>query len=171
MQPVRSVLWLSRGEEIPVDVASEAPTLDFVWERSLEGVLALAPESFDALVVDATSTAEALATLRGLRAARRLPPLLVRLTEPDPDSLARRTGAAPPPELLEVIEIVLLSVSELTDYLSSSALGRAVDAIEILERLLLEAGVTPWAYVRALPYATTESRRALAMLRQTRVVH
>jgi transcriptional regulator with GAF, ATPase, and Fis domain len=93
MQPVRSIIWLSRGEEVPVDVASEAPTLDFVWERSLEGVLALAPENFDALVVDAASTGEALATLRGLRAARRLPPLLVRLAEPGPDSLAQLLAA------------------------------------------------------------------------------
>jgi DNA-binding NtrC family response regulator len=79
MQPIRSVLWLSRGEQAPFALAGEAPTLDFVWERSLEGALALAPERFDALVIDAPNAEEALATLRGLRGARRLPPVLVRL--------------------------------------------------------------------------------------------
>jgi DNA-binding NtrC family response regulator len=93
MQPVRTVLWLSRGEEIPVDLASEAPTLDFVWERSLEGALALAPDGFDAMVIDAGSPAEALATMRELRRASRLPPLLVRLAESSPDTLAQLLAA------------------------------------------------------------------------------
>jgi len=93
MQPVRTVLWLSRGEEIPVDLAGEAPTLDFVWERSVEGALALAPQGFDALVIDAASAAEALATLRGLQGAPRLPPLLVRLAEPSADALAQLLAA------------------------------------------------------------------------------
>ena len=93
MQPVRTVLWLSRGEEIPVDLASEAPTLDFVWERSLESALALAPEGFDALVIDAASAAEALATMHELRRAPRLPPLLVRLAESAPDTLAQLLAA------------------------------------------------------------------------------
>ncbi len=93
MQPVRTVLWLSRGKEIPVDLASEAPTLDFVWERSLEGALALAPESFDVLVIDAASAAEALSTVHELRRAPRLPPLLVRLAESAPDTLAQLLAA------------------------------------------------------------------------------
>ena len=93
MQPVRTILWLSRGEEIPVDLASEAPTLDFVWERNPESAVALAPEGFDALVIDAASAAEALATVRELRHAPRLPPLLVRLAEPAPDALAQLLAA------------------------------------------------------------------------------
>jgi transcriptional regulator with PAS, ATPase and Fis domain len=93
MQPVRTVLWLSRGEEIPVDLASEAPTLDFVWERSLEGALSLAPEGFDAFVIDAASPADALAAIHELRRAPRLPPLLVRLAEPAPDTLAQLLAA------------------------------------------------------------------------------
>ncbi|HEY8153897.1 MAG TPA: sigma 54-interacting transcriptional regulator [Myxococcota bacterium] len=93
MQPIRTVLWLSRGEEIPVDLAGEAPTLDFVWERSVEGALALAPQAFDALVIDAGSAAEALVTLRALRAAPRLPPLLVRLAEPAEGARAQLLAA------------------------------------------------------------------------------
>jgi transcriptional regulator with PAS, ATPase and Fis domain len=93
MQPVRTVLWLSRGEGIPVDLAGAAPTLDFVWERSPEGVLALAPELFDALVIDAASAAEGLAMIRALRRAPRLPPLLVRLAESSSDERAQLLAA------------------------------------------------------------------------------
>jgi hypothetical protein len=46
------------------------------------------------------------------------------------------------------------------DYLASPPITRRVDAIEILERLLLEAGVSPWAYARALPHATDACRDA-----------
>jgi transcriptional regulator with PAS, ATPase and Fis domain len=96
MHPVRTILWLGRGETLPVDLAGEAPTLDFVWERSVEGALALAPERFDALLIDAANAAEALVTLRRLRRARALPPLLVRLASHDgsllPELLA--AGAA-----------------------------------------------------------------------------
>ena len=60
---------------------------------------------------------------------------------------------------------MLCSVHELTEYLAGSSLGRRVDAVELLERLLLEAGVSPWAYSRALPHATAKSRLALQALR------
>ena len=93
MQPVRTVLWLSSAEEIPVDLAGEAPALDFVWERSVEGALALSPQDFDALVIDAAGVADALTVLRGLRGARRLPPLLVRLPAPDADALSQLLAA------------------------------------------------------------------------------
>ena len=104
MQPIRTVLWLSRGDEIPVDLAGEVPTLDFVWERSVEGALALAPQAFDALVIDAGSVGEALATLRALRVAPRLPPLLVRLAEPPADALAQLLAAGAADVLARVPE-------------------------------------------------------------------
>lgn len=69
------------------------------------------------------------------------------------------------PELLEVIEVVLSTVAELIGYLDSPPLQRRVDAIEILERLLMEAGVPPWTYCRALPHATAPARVALERLR------
>jgi len=93
MQPIRTILWLSRGEELPMDLAGEAPTLDFVWERSVEGALALELQHFDALVIDAASAGEALATLRGLRSAARLPPLLVRVAECEADTPAQLLAA------------------------------------------------------------------------------
>jgi hypothetical protein len=86
---------------------------------------------------------------------------------PDPEELAASSSAAPPPDLLEVVEIVVRTVSELTDYLSGPPATRRVDAIEILERLLLEAGVSPWAYLRALPHATPPCRAALHALRRS----
>ena len=69
------------------------------------------------------------------------------------------------PELLEVIEVVLSTVAELIAYLDGPPLQRRVDAIEILERLLTEAGVPPWTYCRALPHATAPARIALERLR------
>ena len=86
---------------------------------------------------------------------------------PDPDEPPVERGAAPPAELLEIVEIVVCTVAELTDFLAGTPVSRRVDAIELLERLLLEAGVSPWAYTRALPHATDECREALRALRQS----
>lgn len=74
-------------------------------------------------------------------------------------------GEAVSPELLEVIEVVLTTVAELIGYLDGPPLQRRVDAIEILERLLMEAGVPPWTYCRALPHVTRPARIALERLR------
>ncbi len=75
-------------------------------------------------------------------------------------------GAAPcTDELLEVVEVSLLSVLELVSYLNGSPLQRCVDAIELLEQLLCEAGVTPWLYCQALPFALPGARAAIAELR------
>jgi len=85
-----------------------------------------------------------------------------------PESLPRDDGASDllaPAELREVIEVALLSVVDLVAYLDGSPLQRQVDAIELLERLLVEAGVSPWAYVRALPYASAAARSAISTLR------
>jgi hypothetical protein len=76
------------------------------------------------------------------------------------------TGS-PPTELLEVIEIALRSVQELVAYLDGPPLQRRVDAIEILERLLVEAGVSPWDYCQALPFATERAQRAIRDVRTT----
>jgi hypothetical protein len=84
---------------------------------------------------------------------------------PDLSELAPRKSAPPEPELLDVIEVALLSVRDLIAYLDGSPLQRRVDAIEVLERLLLEAGVSPWAYCKALPFATDQARQAIADLR------
>jgi hypothetical protein len=85
---------------------------------------------------------------------------------PEPETLPLGDAALPPAELVETIEIVLCTVHELTDYLAGSVLSGRLDAIELLERLLLEAGVSPWAYARALPHATPKSRQALQALRR-----
>ncbi|HYP89751.1 MAG TPA: hypothetical protein VEQ59_16400 [Polyangiaceae bacterium] len=72
-----------------------------------------------------------------------------------------------PRELLEVIEVALLSVVELVGYLGGAPLQRRVDAIELLERLLCEAGVSPWHYCRALPSSSPRARAAIASLRSS----
>jgi hypothetical protein len=84
---------------------------------------------------------------------------------PDLSERAAPKRAPPERELLEVIEVALLSVRELIAYLDGPPLQRRVDAIEILERLLLEAGVSPWAYCNALPFATAVARQAIMELR------
>jgi hypothetical protein len=86
---------------------------------------------------------------------------------PDPDEPTVERGPPPPAELIEIVEIVVCTVTELTDFLSGTPISRRVDAIELLERLLLEAGVSPWAYTRALPHATDACREALRALRQS----
>jgi hypothetical protein len=86
---------------------------------------------------------------------------------PNPDEPPVERGAPPPAELIEIVEIVVCTVAELTDFLSGTPVSRRVDAIELLERLLLEAGVSPWAYTRALPHATDKCREAVRALRQS----
>ena len=84
---------------------------------------------------------------------------------PELEQLGRAREQAPSHELLDVIEVVLVTVAELIAYLDGAPLQRRVDAIELLERLLLEAGVAPWTYQRALPHATRATRVALEGLR------
>ncbi|RYZ09708.1 MAG: VWA domain-containing protein [Myxococcales bacterium] len=73
--------------------------------------------------------------------------------------------APTPDELLDVVEVALCSVHELVGYLNGSPLQRCVDAIELLEGLLGEAGVTPWEYGQALPLARPGARAAIRGLR------
>jgi transcriptional regulator with GAF, ATPase, and Fis domain len=124
MQPIRTILWLSRGDGIPVEIAGEAPTLDFVWERSVEDALALEPEHFDALVIDAENAGEALATLRRLRAARRLPPLIVRL-EPGEAEARAQLLAAGAAEVLARVDIAEHAAAELRASVEKLARGPA----------------------------------------------
>jgi hypothetical protein len=84
---------------------------------------------------------------------------------PEARPLAPTAGPSPPSELLQVTEVVLVSVAELVELLEGTPLARRVNAIEILERLLLEAGVSPWAYCRALSAASSTASEALDRIR------
>lgn len=84
---------------------------------------------------------------------------------PEPKNLPHPDGPLPPKDLMETLEILLLTVTELVEYLDGEPLERRVDAIEIFEGLLVEAGVPPWAYFRALPHAAPASREALVKMR------
>ena len=75
-----------------------------------------------------------------------------------PDQL-RVIGTAQLAELRQAVRDVIAD-------LDGPPLQRRVDAIEVLERLLLEAGVSPWAYCHALPFATGAARQAIAELRR-----
>lgn len=62
---------------------------------------------------------------------------------PDPPTPATAADAAPPHALLEELEVMLLTVAELVTFLDGTPMQWRLDAIEILERLLLEAGIAP----------------------------
>ena len=96
MQSIRSVLWIGPGERFAADLVADAPSLDVVWERDVEGALALRLEGLDAVVVDATEPKEAVAALVALAGLPGQPPLLVRIdaSEADCDPDLRAAGAA-----------------------------------------------------------------------------
>ncbi|MBN2192836.1 MAG: hypothetical protein JW751_08460 [Polyangiaceae bacterium] len=92
--------------------------------------------------------------------------------EPERGAPTPRTSTpeTPTPEsadaaLLEALEVMLLTVAEFVTYLDGAPLQRRLDAIEILERLLLEGGVAPWEYARAQRSLTETARRALGAVR------
>jgi hypothetical protein len=67
-------------------------------------------------------------------------------------------------EDLSLVVTLLASVAEVVDLLGSEPLRRQVDAIEIFERLLLDAGLAPWRYaelMKAHPEALTASLAAV----------
>ncbi len=96
MGSIRSILWIGRGEQLAAAQLAQAPTLDVVWERDVEGALALPLQGFDAIALDATSVENTLLGLVRLRRRRRCPPLVVWLAAEQaarvPDLLA--AGAA-----------------------------------------------------------------------------
>jgi transcriptional regulator with GAF, ATPase, and Fis domain len=96
MHLVRSILWIGSGERFAAELVNDSPTLDVVWERSVEGALRLPLGGFDALVLDAADAASALPGLAALRRRLRRQPLLVRLDARDasaiPELLAAGAG-------------------------------------------------------------------------------
>ena len=79
MAPIRSVLWIGRGDELGCGVVADAPSLDVAWAPDLEEALGLPLGSFDAAVLDAPRAQSALAELRRLRRLRGAPAVLVRI--------------------------------------------------------------------------------------------
>jgi len=79
MAPIRSVLWIGRGDGLGCGVVADAPSLDVAWAPDLEEALGLPLASFDAAVLDAAHAPRALAELRRLRRLRGAPAVLVRI--------------------------------------------------------------------------------------------
>jgi hypothetical protein len=71
-------------------------------------------------------------------------------------------------ECLDVVKAVLCSAAEVIDLVGSSPLERKIDAIELVERLLIDAGVPHWRYadfLRRYPAALApEIRRVRSVL-------
>ena len=56
----------------------------------------------------------------------------------------------------DLVSALLASVTEVVELTGSDGLQREVDAIEIFERLMVDAGVAPWRYadlLRRYPHA------------------
>jgi Nif-specific regulatory protein len=79
MSPIRSVLWIGRGDELGCGVVADAPGLDVAWASNLEDALAQPLAAFEVAVLDAADARRALADLRRLRRLRGAPAVLVRL--------------------------------------------------------------------------------------------
>jgi Nif-specific regulatory protein len=96
VKSIRSILWIGRGERFGADLVFDAPSLDVVWERDVEGALALQLDGLDAVVFDATEPREAVNALAALTGLPGQPPVLVRIdaSEADCDPDLRAAGAA-----------------------------------------------------------------------------
>jgi len=92
LAPVRSVLWIGRGERFAAGMVADAPSLDVIWERDVARAAELPLAGFDAIVLDAPCVAEALEALRVLGAEQRLP-VLVRLPADAPEQRASLQAA------------------------------------------------------------------------------
>lgn len=79
---------------------------------------------------------------------------------------ADQTMNALSPEPMLTIEALLATVLEVVELLDGSPLQRRYDAIEVMERLLLEAGLPPWLYAREITNASLLARHALAEIRR-----
>jgi hypothetical protein len=84
---------------------------------------------------------------------------------PEPHLVDVRSPRPPPegPHLAEVV-FALTTVAEIVETFGADAIERQADAIELLERLLGEARVPPWAYAQILkepPEAVSRALRAV----------
>ena len=89
LAPIRSVLWIGRGERFAAGMVADAPSLDVVWESDAIQAAALPLSGFDVIVLDAPCVAEAREALRVLGADARLP-VLVRLPADTVDARSER---------------------------------------------------------------------------------
>jgi transcriptional regulator with PAS, ATPase and Fis domain len=83
---IRSVLWIGESPAFEGSEIAASPHLDLAWVRDVDEALALPLEGFDAVVLDAPDPSSGLEASRRLLSRRRLPPLVARLAEPDPDA-------------------------------------------------------------------------------------
>jgi hypothetical protein len=63
---------------------------------------------------------------------------------------------------LEALRVVLATVADVTDLVGGAHLSRKADAIELVERLLGDACLTPWRYADLVERYPTQTRDALA---------
>lgn len=68
-------------------------------------------------------------------------------------------------EALSTIEALLAAVTEIVYLIDGPPLQRRYDAIEVMERLLLEASVPPWMYADLLEAPSAAMRAGVAAVR------
>jgi Nif-specific regulatory protein len=83
MSPIRSVIWIGRGDELGCGVVADSPSLDVAWAPDLDDALAQPLGAFEVAVLDAPDPERALADLRRLRRLRGAPAVLVRIGRED----------------------------------------------------------------------------------------
>jgi hypothetical protein len=79
MAPIRSLLWIGRGDDLGCGVVADAPSVDVAWAADLDDALGLPLGTFDVAVLDTEPAGRALSDVRRLRRMRGAPVLLVRL--------------------------------------------------------------------------------------------
>ena len=79
MAPIRSLLWIGRGDDLGCGVVADAPSVDVAWAADLDDALGLPLGTFDVAVLDTQPAGRALCDLRRLHRMRGAPALLVRL--------------------------------------------------------------------------------------------
>jgi len=79
MAPIRSLLWIGRGDDLGCGVVADAPSVDVAWAADLDDALGLPLGTFDVAVLDTQPAGRALCDVRRLHRMRGAPALLVRL--------------------------------------------------------------------------------------------
>ena len=86
---------------------------------------------------------------------------------PSPDDSRPREFVPPGDDAasLDEVNAVLAATVTVIELVGSSALERKIDAIEIVERLLIDAGIPPWHYADLLRRYSAELREGISRVR------
>ena len=93
MRPIRSLLWIGKGEALALCGVDEAPTLDVTWIRDVEEAYALPPMRFDAAVLEDRDADQLIRSLRRLKQRPQQPPVITCLFAGSAEGIRRLCAA------------------------------------------------------------------------------